>query len=304
VLGRTTDGTNKLRYSFTRNGLGQLMTMTDHTGTTPVNYFYVLNFRGDVLGLRDKGGNMVVSYTYDAFGSILSATGTAQTADGSLLRTENPFRYASYVYDNETALYYLIDRYYHPNFGRFLTKDVVPDSNLYVYVDNNPMTYTDPDGEFPLPLIFMAARAGYMAYKAYSTYSSIKNDPIAGNVAMTLIPGGKVAKNTLKAVKSAKGIGKAINLPSYKKVSIDMGHIMSGHSKAGGRAAQSGMKDLFPSNMSQKQIENVIKNAYQHGKKVKTQGDRVKVQGKSGGITIEMWVNTKTKVIETAYPKF
>jgi RHS repeat-associated protein len=61
---------------------------------------------------------MVVSYTYDALGNILSATGTAQTADGSLLRTENPFRYASYFYDDETALYYLIDRYYHPNFTR------------------------------------------------------------------------------------------------------------------------------------------------------------------------------------------
>ncbi|MCH1625330.1 EndoU domain-containing protein [Fredinandcohnia sp. SECRCQ15] len=97
---------------------------------------------------------------------------------------------------------------------------------------------------------------------------------------------------------------KAISLPSYKKVKIDMEHIMSGHSRAGGRATQSGMKDLFPSNMNQKQIENAIRNAYRNGKRVKTQGDRVKVHGKSGGMRIEMWVNTKTKVIETAYPMF
>lgn len=83
-----------------------------------------------------------------------------------------------------------------------------------------------------------------------------------------------------------------------------MKHIMSGYSSSGGRAFQSGAKDLFASNMSQKQIENAIRNAYQHGKKIQTQGDRVKVQGESGGLTIEMWVNTKTKIIETAYPKY
>jgi|GEM_PF-3148428 len=106
-LSYITDGNNKLRYHFTRNAMGQLLTLTDHTGASPVNYFYVLNHRGDVLGLRDRNGNMVVSYTYDAFGNILSSTGTATTGDGRLLRTENPFRYASYVYDEETKFYYL-----------------------------------------------------------------------------------------------------------------------------------------------------------------------------------------------------
>jgi YD repeat-containing protein len=72
------DGANNLRYSFTRNASGQLLTMTDHTGSSPVNYFYVLNDHGDVLGLRDNNGTMVVSYSYDAFGNPTTTTGTGK----------------------------------------------------------------------------------------------------------------------------------------------------------------------------------------------------------------------------------
>jgi YD repeat-containing protein len=107
-LAYITDELNNVRYSFTRNGAGQLLTMTDHTGSSPVNYFYVLNLHGDVTGLRDSSGNMALDYSYDSLGNILTSSGTATTQDGaSLLREANPFRYASYFYDEETDIYYL-----------------------------------------------------------------------------------------------------------------------------------------------------------------------------------------------------
>nr|WP_232515583.1 RHS repeat-associated core domain-containing protein [Aeribacillus pallidus] len=37
-----------------------------------------------------------------------------------------PYRYAGYQYDNETGLYYLIARYYHPTHGVFLSLDPDP----------------------------------------------------------------------------------------------------------------------------------------------------------------------------------
>ena len=47
----------------------------------------------------------------------------------------------------------------------------------------------------------------------------------------------------------------------------------------------------------------MIKTAYKNGKRVKTQGDRIKVVGQAkDGTVIEIWVNKATKVIETAYP--
>jgi RHS repeat-associated protein len=49
-----------------------------------------------------------------------------------ILRTENPFRYASYFYDDETGLYYLNARYYDPGMGRFITRDIIDEDNMYI----------------------------------------------------------------------------------------------------------------------------------------------------------------------------
>lgn len=63
----------------------------------------------------------------------------------STLGTYNPFRYRSYVYDQETGLYYLQSRYYSPKLCRFVSADnqISPvsaiDTNLFTYCGNNPM---------------------------------------------------------------------------------------------------------------------------------------------------------------------
>lgn len=56
--------------------------------------------------------------------------------------------------------------------------------------------------------------------------------------------------------------------------------------------------------MSTQQIERAILDAYRYGKKLRTQGDTVLVEGYSHDLRIHMWVNMKTYEIETAYPKF
>ena len=131
--------------------------------------------------------------------------------------------------------------------------------------------------------------------------------PVVIGVGVRVI-GKQVMKTAVKSANKAKSVGgqasKAINLPSYKTIRIDISHIISGHTRNGVRAARSGKKDLFPDHLSEKQIENLVREAYKHAKKIDTQGDRVLVRGNSGDMNIEMWVNTKTKMIETAYPKF
>lgn len=145
-LAYITDSSNKLRYSFTRDTSGKLLTMTDHTGSTKTNYYYVMNSHGDVVGLRDKNGNQVISYDYDSFGNITTSQGDTKTGDGKYLRQENPFRYSSYYYDEETKLYYLNARYYDAKTGRFITRDILNSTNLYVYSGNNPVNFIDPSG--------------------------------------------------------------------------------------------------------------------------------------------------------------
>ena len=130
---------------FTYDAMGLPATLT-HNGTV---YFYITNLQGDTLALIDEDGNVVVSYILDAWGNILSISGTLADTLGVL----NPLIYRGYVYDHETGLYYLQSRYYNPEIGRFISADAQFDkkasfigNNLYVYCANNPILYKDETG--------------------------------------------------------------------------------------------------------------------------------------------------------------
>ena len=146
-------GGNKLRFTY------------DSTGPLSVNcngaeYFYVKNAQGDVTGLVNASGTRVVSYIYDAWGNLLSTTGTMASTLGSA----NPLRYRGYVYDTETGLYYLQSRYYNPGWGRFINADNQVSAgsdligmNLFAYCENNPCNYADPTGHFLSAIIASVA---------------------------------------------------------------------------------------------------------------------------------------------------
>ncbi|MBQ4640286.1 MAG: hypothetical protein IJB69_07210 [Clostridia bacterium] len=84
-------------------------------------YGYIHNLQGDVIGLIDTGCIEVVKYVYNALGKILSTTGSLASTLGAV----QPFRYRSYVYDQETGLYYLRSRYYNASLCRFFNTDKV-----------------------------------------------------------------------------------------------------------------------------------------------------------------------------------
>ena len=117
-------------------------------------YYYMLDAQGNVVGLVDGSGKLVVEYTYDAWGQLLSMTGSRANDLGKA----NPLRYRSYVYDDETGMYYLGSRYYNPTMCRFINADSVSvvheangkltDKNLFAYCDNNPVMRKDGGGEF------------------------------------------------------------------------------------------------------------------------------------------------------------
>ena len=136
-------GGNKLHFTY------------DSTGPLSVNcngteYFYVKNAQGDVTGLVNASGTRVVSYTYDAWGNLLSTTGSLATTLGA----QNPLRYRGYVYDTETGLYYLQSRYYNPSWGRFINADGyastgqgIIGNNMFAYCGNNPTNCIDRSGK-------------------------------------------------------------------------------------------------------------------------------------------------------------
>jgi RHS repeat-associated protein len=55
--------------------------------------------------------------------------------------------------DTERANNYYRARYYDPKIGRFISEDPIGFDggiNFYPYVENNPINYTDPSGNFPI----------------------------------------------------------------------------------------------------------------------------------------------------------
>lgn len=152
-------------------------------------YYYQYNLQGDVTGIYDASGQLVVEYKYDAWGKVLSITGSLATTIGQY----NPIRYRGYYYDNETGFYYLNSRYYDPETGRFLNadtllnmKDSVLGYNMFMYCNNNPINMSDPDGHLPFFVITGAVGA------------------VLGAVA-----GGVIAAKTGKNVWAGIGIGAA-----------------------------------------------------------------------------------------------
>ena len=119
-----------------------------------IAYAYLYDLQGDVIGLVDNNGTQMVSYTYDAWGKMLSKTGTL----ASTLGTIQPFRYRGYALDEETELYYNQSRFYNPSIARFITADTtgvltaslksLTEKNLFAYCDNNPVMRKDIDGAF------------------------------------------------------------------------------------------------------------------------------------------------------------
>ena len=107
--------------------------------------------RADVIAIVDGSKTQLVEYTYDAWGKILTRTGTLAAPLGTL----NPFRWRGYVYDVETNLYYLRSRYYSPPWHKFLNADSTLGKpgqllghNVFAYCRNNPVNYHDPSGKF------------------------------------------------------------------------------------------------------------------------------------------------------------
>ncbi len=131
------------RYTY-GDGIDEVVAM-ERGGTT---YAYHHDALGSVVALTDGMGNLVEQYDYDVYGapSIWDGEGNplAQSAIG------NPYLFTGRRYDPESGNYYYRARIYSPALGRFLSLDplglAAADPNLYRYVNNNPVNFTDPLG--------------------------------------------------------------------------------------------------------------------------------------------------------------
>ena len=106
--------------------------------------FLLTDRQMSMRGVVNSAGSVTSTVNYDAYGNVLS------TSTG----TPGEFGYAGYRYDEApTGLYLDNARVYDPASGRWLSQDPegfgAGDSNLYRYVNNNPVNGTDPSGFQP-----------------------------------------------------------------------------------------------------------------------------------------------------------
>ncbi len=138
-------------YDTTDSPIGVIFNNLSDDTFVPRQYWFVKNLQGDILSLLDEDGAEIVRYTYNDWGRVT----VVRDLSGEWLAHENPFRWRGYVYDKDTALYYLITRYYDSKTGRFINEDDhaflgasgnTLGYNLYAYCENDPVNCVDPTG--------------------------------------------------------------------------------------------------------------------------------------------------------------
>ena len=126
------------------------LTATGFTKTTN-RYYYHLNQLWSVVALTSSTGTILQKYVYDSFGKayIYSWTTLIPLSTYTGTTYSNTRLYTGREYDKEINLYHLRARYYNPETGKFISRDPVRQSdqvNLYTYVRNSPLMFTDRDG--------------------------------------------------------------------------------------------------------------------------------------------------------------
>ncbi|WP_241602304.1 RHS repeat domain-containing protein, partial [Rosenbergiella nectarea] len=208
--------------------------------TAKVAWLIADNTGTPLLALNDQG-QTVWKGTRDPFAAVVPNVESQITVN---------LRYAGQYADAETGLYYNGFRYYDPLTGRYLQPDPLGLSgglNSYVYALNNPLSYIDPEGQFPLiallkPMAYFVGgwAVGEAMDYLFSYLPDNECNPLLSprNWAQTMsdfIPAGEVYKRIKEAsavwklsfseirliIKSAKS--------SYKNTTV-VGHALSKHS--------------------------------------------------------------------------
>ena len=140
-------GGKELEFFYDESGAPYAFSYKSSAGATPEMYYYVTNLQGDVVNILNASGSTVASYSYNAWGKVLTATGT--------MAAVNPLRYRGYYYDTDTGLYYVSSRYYDPEICRWINADSnvstgqgFVGTNMFAYCLNNPVATKDVQGNF------------------------------------------------------------------------------------------------------------------------------------------------------------
>jgi RHS repeat-associated protein len=103
--------------------------------------FTSFDANGNVTDLVGTNGSSLAHYEYGPYGDVVAQSGT--------LADENSIRFSTKYWDAETGMGWWGYRYYHPDQGRWMSRDPIGergDKHLSAYVNNSPVVYVDFKG--------------------------------------------------------------------------------------------------------------------------------------------------------------
>jgi RHS repeat-associated protein len=127
-----TAGTLNTRFVYA-TGLDEPIVEVSSGGTKT---FFHRDRLGSIIARTNNSGAVTQRYEYGPYGESAALSGTS-------------FGFTGQRYDAESGLYNYKARYYSPVIGRFLQPDVIGYAdglNLYTYVYNQPVNFSDPLG--------------------------------------------------------------------------------------------------------------------------------------------------------------
>lgn len=176
-------GGKELEFFYDESGTPYAFSYKSSAGATPAMYYYVTNLQGDVVNILNASGGIVATYSYNAWGKVLTATGT--------MAGVNPLRYRGYYYDTDTGLYYLKSRYYDPEICRFINADNLASTgqgilgtNMFAYCLNNPLPTKDTQGNLAAWII-----GGLVGGLIGGTVSALEGNGFAAGFAQGAVSG-------------------------------------------------------------------------------------------------------------------
>jgi RHS repeat-associated protein len=211
------------------------------------SYYYHCDYLGSPRVMTDQLGNVIWRQDYYAFGGDYASTSLGNT-----------HKFTGHVQDAATGQYYAKARYFTTGLGRWtqpepLLKGVPPAEalaepqslNPYVYCQNNPLKYTDPDGNWiQLALLAgayaMAISADPVGFQSDLMQMSIDQGntkdmiidavalavPILGAATLkSVVRGGEQVVEGVAKLISKADAGKAVlgKFPDYIKLADEIG---------------------------------------------------------------------------------
>lgn len=207
----TTSALSQKKHFIQAGGQVIAIEIQRSNGSDSLHYLH-RDHLGSVDRITDLNGNIVERNSYDAFGKRRSGNWQPDYADALLYNADVRVidrGFTGHEHLDHVGLIHMNGRVYDPMLGRFLSADPnvqFPDStqgtNRYTYVNNNPLSYTDPSGFFIKGLV-KALMAPQLAFNLIYVDPLLKRSETARLIGGAIVSAASIPLGALGPLASA-----------------------------------------------------------------------------------------------------